>query len=118
MSGREVLSVSRLPSPDAEHLGSFDAMDVLDLPALRTMERFSPTEVVHLAARTAFVDRDDRAGYDINTRGTASVVAAAIDPARPSLNRLWFAMPYHVEPGASFGRATSAARGSARHART
>ncbi len=76
-SGREVLNVSRTPPRCSDHRPIFWQADVLDVGALnRVVRRFGPTEVVHLAAETDFVETHDLRGFEINTQGTRNIVDA------------------------------------------
>jgi nucleoside-diphosphate-sugar epimerase len=76
--------LSRRPPRDTGQQRYFRKVDILDLQELvRNVAEFAPDEIVHLAARTDFVERDDPAGYQINTCGTLKVIAAAARLERP-----------------------------------
>ncbi|WP_197525314.1 NAD-dependent epimerase/dehydratase family protein [Pseudobythopirellula maris] len=76
-TGREVLAVSRGDRADCRP----DRMvDVLDRDALAAVFRdFHPHEVVHLAATSHFMTRDDDLGYRTNVDGTANVIGCVAD---------------------------------------
>jgi GlcNAc-P-P-Und epimerase len=77
-SGREVLNVSTSAPRDLRSRAAFLCTDVRDGRAIeRAMASFRPSEVVHLAARTGFLDRPDPEGFEINVAGTETVACAA-----------------------------------------
>ena len=94
-TGREVLIVSRHRPLLPEHALHFAQADVLARAQIqRLFDDFAPTEVVHLAAKTDFLDREDPVGFEINTMGTRNVVLAAARSA--TTRRLIFASSHVV----------------------
>jgi nucleoside-diphosphate-sugar epimerase len=76
-SGRTVRSLGRSSKPPEQQEDIYRRVDILDARALlAAFDEFRPQEVVHLAARTDFVGRDDFFGYTINTLGTRNVISA------------------------------------------
>src|SRR5947208_3197059 len=76
--GREVRIVSRAAPRRPEHAPWFAQGDIMDRDRLaKTFAEFAPTDVVHLAARTDFLTREDAEGFRTNTEGTRNVLRAA-----------------------------------------
>ncbi|MCP3977763.1 MAG: NAD(P)-dependent oxidoreductase [bacterium] len=77
-----VASTDAKPPRHPDHGGLHTQADLLDYPALkRAFDEFSPTQVVHLAARTDLFEKNDIAGYAANTTGTENVVRAVAETA-------------------------------------
>jgi nucleoside-diphosphate-sugar epimerase len=109
-AGREVLSIDVRPPGCEEYAALHRRIDILDRQALfDLLEDFRPHEVVHLAARTDFVDSEDVAGYTVNTTGTANVVEAIAQCG--TVSRSIFASS-NVVPGKATGAPAAGGRGS------
>src|SRR5262249_5950386 len=75
LSGRTVRIVGRREPSRPDHRPLFARADVLDPGRLtQVFAAFGPTEVVHLAATTGFLTREDQEGFRTNTEGTRNVV--------------------------------------------
>lgn len=98
-TGREVLGLCGSAPRRAEHVSRMRVVDVRDATRLSELVRqFEPTEVVHLAARTDFLEREDPVGWEVNTCGTRNVVAAVAASGRST--RCVFASSYVVAQNA------------------
>src|SRR5262245_31610017 len=73
-TGREVLAIGRTP-PNTTRTAPFACVDVMDLQRLTAVIRdFAPTEIVHLAAATGFLTKEDAEGFRINSEGTRNIL--------------------------------------------
>ena len=85
-----VLSIDIKEPQDKEHDRVFQQADIRDGAAMgRVFDRFRPTHVVHLAARTDLDEKVGLAGYDANIQGVQNVVDAVA--RQPSVERSIFA---------------------------
>jgi nucleoside-diphosphate-sugar epimerase len=98
--GHQVLNLDKSGPLDVEQKSFYRQADILDAVALRDVfDSFRPQWLFHLAART---DCDEsttvEAGYEVNTTGTANVLAAAA--AAPGLDRVLITSSQYVcSPG-------------------
>lgn len=84
----QILNLDITPPLLSDHRSRWRYVDILDVEKLhQEFDRFRPTHVIHLAART---DCDEQttveAGYSVNTDGTANIIAAISDT--PSVERV------------------------------
>ena len=92
-----VLSIDIKRPPNTKHAQVFRQVDIRDAAAIaRAFERFRPTHVVHLAARTDLDEKAGLPGYGANTTGVENVVDAA--SRQPSVQRCIFASTKLVCP--------------------
>lgn len=85
-NNRIVLNIDAKRPLDDRHLPYWQATSVLDRKQLvETFATFQPTHVVHLAARTD-TESEVLEDYEVNTVGTANVLAAI--KATPSIDRV------------------------------
>jgi nucleoside-diphosphate-sugar epimerase len=102
-AGHTVLNLDIKPPQNPQHKGIFRHVDVLDQQALaEAFSEFSPTHVVHLAARCDLNEKHSIKGYRANTEGTQNVVDSII--ATPSIVRSVLASTRLVCPSGSASR--------------
>jgi nucleoside-diphosphate-sugar epimerase len=74
--GYTIINLDMAAPRKKEHAGYWQKTNLLDAPAVKqVVAEFSPTHVVHLAARTD-LDGRQAADYSANTEGTANLIAA------------------------------------------
>lgn len=92
-----VLSIDVKEPQDKEHDRVFQRADIRDGAAIvGAFERFRPTHVVHLAARTDLDKKARLQDYDANTKGVENIVDAV--SRQPSVKRCIFASTKLVCP--------------------
>jgi len=85
----EVLSIDIQEPQNKEHDKVLKIVDILDQTSLaRVFQDFSPTHVVHLAARTDLHEKKNLGGYKVNIKGVENMVRAI--SAQPSVVRCIF----------------------------
>jgi len=100
--GYEVVSIDIKEPQNQEHHMVFKKVDILNQAALiRIFEEFSPTHVVHLAARTDLHEKHDLQAYRVNIEGVENMVRAI--SGQPSVIRCIFTStklvcPTHYAP--------------------
>ena len=73
----KVLSADILAPRNRDHEKFFKSLNILDKDAvIGVFKEFSPTHVVHLAARTDLHEKKDINGYDANIQGVRNIVDA------------------------------------------
>lgn len=113
----ELLNIDIAPPKIDTHRSFWKHVDIMDPAGLeRTFVDFMPTHVIHLAART---DTDGKTldGYEVNTRGTANVLAAikATDSVqRVVITSTQFVNQYHGTPADDFDFAPHTAYGESK----
>jgi nucleoside-diphosphate-sugar epimerase len=83
-----VTSLDLLPPRKRDHESVFQRVDLLDAGLAGVLDRFSPTHIVHLGARTD-LHGEDLAAYSANTRGVQNLLNAI--RSAPSVERVVFA---------------------------
>jgi GlcNAc-P-P-Und epimerase len=77
----DVMNLDINPPRRASHAHYWQQCDILDFDLTRSkFEKFQPTHVVHLAARTDTLS-DDLADYKVNTEGTSNILACILATA-------------------------------------
>ena len=71
----KVLSIDIKPPQNKEHEKFFKKVDIRDFSLLdKTIQDFSPTHVIHLAARTDLLETKNIEGYNANTDGVKNLI--------------------------------------------
>lgn len=95
IAGRDVLALSRSRRFSDQPNVRCAQIDVGNQEQLVAIFRdFVPDEVVHLAAATGFLTREDRAGFEANVNGTRNVLKSASET--PTVTRCIFASSHTV----------------------
>jgi len=86
----DVLNIDIREPQNHQHNKVFERVDILDLSTLiKTFSDFSPTNVVHLAARADLNEKKNIQGYDANVEGVKNIVRAILNQS--SVKRCIFA---------------------------
>jgi nucleoside-diphosphate-sugar epimerase len=76
-NGTEILSIDKKPPQNNKHYKVHKNIDIRNFEALRKIvSEFSPTQVVHLAARTDLHEKRDLDGYSSNIQGVKNLIEA------------------------------------------
>jgi len=87
--GYVVLSIDIKPPQDKTHVALYEHGDILDGDYLiRTVQKFAPDIIVHLAARTDLNEKVGINGYQANTIGVQNIISAI--KQQPSVQRCIF----------------------------
>lgn len=88
-SGQNVLSIDIRKPQNRKHNKIFKKVDIMDILTLsQVFSDFSPTHVVHLAARTDLHEKRDIEGYSSNIKGVENMVHVIAN--QPSVERSIF----------------------------
>ena len=97
-AAHDVLSIDVRPPMDPEHAGIFRQVNILDKRLMvQTAKDYAPTDVIHLAARTDFDQKEGLSGYAANTTGVENLIAAIA--SQPTVGRAVFASTKLVHAG-------------------
>lgn len=93
--GYKVLSLDIVEPKLKNHLDLWKKVDILSLDDLtNTIRSFSPTHVIHLAARTDLNEKKNMDGYAANTKGVENIIQALKNC--PDLIRVMFVSSMYV----------------------
>ncbi len=88
--GHTVINIDKNKPRNPTHKPVWIKQDILDKPSLlKTVEEFTPSILIHLAARTDLQEKTDINGYESNIKGTENIIAAIENT--PTISRSIFA---------------------------
>lgn len=95
--GHSVLNIDISPPQNPAHKDSYVKVDILDAESLsNALSEFSPTHVIHLAARADLHESKNIEGYQANVQGVENIIRAVSE--QPTVERCLFASTKLVCP--------------------